>query len=1003
MQIEELQVKFTAQTADFKKKTDEMVSSLEKTSQECEKSQKKLKEAMKSPSEKVRTLAGELKSLQAEFRKESDAIFKSQDKIEQYDRQMQKLSETHKAQLADTDKARQHLEELKEQYDGVKQVIEQFGMKTPLSTQLEEAKRKTEELGGQMDSLFEEIENSKALGYSNVNSEDGIISIKDAERKLDELNEKVEESVKRERKIKLAIDTFGTDKPGEKLKELESDVNKAQASFSRLEQKSNKTYSEMAELAEKAANENKKIESSQPSLKKLHSEIGKASSKLSKMMRLSKIGTSLSSGFTKAKNALGKFVSTANSGVKKVATHFSSVIDKMKSAGSHTASLAQKFKKLSAIAGGLMLLKSAFSKLKDISSEYVDSSEQLKAKTDGMKKAFGQALAPAIETAISAFEKMIPYILTALELLSKLLVKLMSLAGLKQTASTLSSVAKSTKEVADAQNELYGFDKITKQSDDKNSSTDTPSVKYEPAELGSWADRIKNAIENGDWASVGTVLGEKVNSLVDKVNFSSIGSKIGKSVQAGLETVYSFLDTVDFGCVGSGIAESLNSIMDNVDFTLAGKTLAKKWTVITDTVSGFVNTFDFKNFGTSVSDTVNGWFSEIDFAKAAQTLSASLTGILTSIDTALENINWQDIGKKCAEFLRNIDYSEIVSGIFEGIGAALGGIAGFLDGLFDGVWDDVKTYFGPYIEGAGGNIISGVLQGIGDALTDIGTWIKTNILDPFLKGFKEAFGIHSPSTVMAEMGGYLIDGLKNGVGDIWKKVKEKFTDLWTNITSWFDGKKEKMSEKWKKLTSGIKDVKANIKASFSDKVADIKGKWKNRTDEIKDKRGSLKASFADTVKDVRDKWKKRTDEIKGKTETISMKLSDGVTSVIKSVINGIVNILNKAIDAINKVLPSSLKIGKIDPPKLASGTVVPKNFGETPVIVGDNKREIEVVSPLSVIKRAVYEVVGSADGSDTRPQTLVVPVYIGNKKVSETVIDDINKKTSSTGVCPIKV
>lgn len=34
-----------------------------------------------------------------------------------------------------------------------------------------------------------------------------------------------------------------------------------------------------------------------------------------------------------------------------------------------------------------------------------------------------------------------------------------------------------------------------------------------------------------------------------------------------------------------------------------------------------------------------------------------------------------------------------------------------------------------------------------------------------MKGFTAAFGIHSPSTVMAEQGGYIIDGLLKGVKD----------------------------------------------------------------------------------------------------------------------------------------------------------------------------------------------------------------------------------------------
>lgn len=42
-------------------------------------------------------------------------------------------------------------------------------------------------------------------------------------------------------------------------------------------------------------------------------------------------------------------------------------------------------------------------------------------------------------------------------------------------------------------------------------------------------------------------------------------------------------------------------------------------------------------------------------------------------------------------------------------------------------------------------------------------------------------------------------------------------------------------------------------------------------------------------------------------------------------------------------------------PYLAKGTVVPRNAGEFAAILGDNKREAEVVSPLSTMKQAMMD------------------------------------------------
>ncbi len=79
--------------------------------------------------------------------------------------------------------------------------------------------------------------------------------------------------------------------------------------------------------------------------------------------------------------------------------------------------------------------------------------------------------------------------------------------------------------------------------------------------------------------------------------------------------------------------------------------------------------------------------------------------------------------------------------------------------------------------------MKGLLKGIMDAITGIATWIKEHIFDPFIKGFKEAFGIHSPSTVMAEMGTYIIQGLLEGLNSLIENVIQFFVDLKEKIVT----------------------------------------------------------------------------------------------------------------------------------------------------------------------------------------------------------------------------
>lgn len=59
-------------------------------------------------------------------------------------------------------------------------------------------------------------------------------------------------------------------------------------------------------------------------------------------------------------------------------------------------------------------------------------------------------------------------------------------------------------------------------------------------------------------------------------------------------------------------------------------------------------------------------------------------------------------------------------------------------------------------------IWDGLINGLKDAWSTVTNGIK-GFTDGFINGFKDALGIHSPSTVFAEIGGYIDQGLANGI------------------------------------------------------------------------------------------------------------------------------------------------------------------------------------------------------------------------------------------------
>lgn len=138
---------------------------------------------------------------------------------------------------------------------------------------------------------------------------------------------------------------------------------------------------------------------------------------------------------------------------------------------------------------------------------------------------------------------------------------------------------------------------------------------------------------------------------------------------------------------------------------------------------------------------------------------------------------------------------------------------------------------------------------------------------------------------------------------------------------------------------------------------------------------------------------------------------NGIIAMINNMVSAICSGINIAIRAINSIsvdLPDwaggyhiGFNFAEIVPPQipyLATGTVVPANYGEFLAVLGDNKREPEIVSPRSEIKKAMQEVLDSNSGSD---QPIEVYLILDGDTIYKTVVNRNKQMTKAMGVNPL--
>lgn len=508
---------------------------------------------------------------------------------------------------------------------------------------------------------------------------------------------------------------------------------------------------------------------------------------------------------------------------------------------------------------------------KIIDGKFAQSMDRLAASFQYFQNSIGAAIAPIINAFAPAIDLAVDKVVELINAFNQMIAKLTGASSWTKAVKVPKEYAEAAGEAEKANKGLLAsFDELNviQSQSGGSSSKETPDygsmfeeVPLDGYTLPDFVQQIKDKINEGDWRGVGETLGEKVNEITSSVNWAAAGENLGKGLQDIIDTYNGFMETVDWSGIGSGLGDALNNLMANVDFQSAGAAFAQGWNALVELIHGFVTTTDWQSVGLSIAGFINGWFDTIDWTLLGQTLSTGVTSLLEALRTAVQNTDWLSIGGNISEMLNQIDWSGIFSGaagllsdavvslldliigfiqgldwydlgvelydsitdsianidfdgiasrLMEGIGSALAGLSQFLLGIIAGAWDGLVDWWKEAAFEDGQFTMQGLLDGIWEKIKNIGTWIKENVFLPFINGFKNVFGIHSPSTVMAEMGGYLIDGLLGGLKNTWNTVTKWFTDSvsWvkTKLTGGFTDIKNSVVKIWDGLWGGVKGV-----------------------------------------------------------------------------------------------------------------------------------------------------------------------------------------------------
>ena len=559
-------------------------------------------------------------------------------------------------------------------------------------------------------------------------------------------------------------------------------------------------------------------------------------------------------------------------------------------------------------------VKEGFNNLAQYSSSANANISTLKSGLTQLKNSFATAFAPILTVVTPVLAKLISYLSAAVTWIGKLFAALTgaktftkATAVQEDYAASLGGTASAAK---DAKRQLAGFDDLNVLSDSGSDGGGggggaTPSEMFEEVPIESsitdFINSLKDAFRNGDYAEIGVILGTKINEAVQKVHdfiswdnvggtitkvikgfaeafnalvytidWALIGDTFAEGINTLINTIYLLTTEIDWPALAGGIATGLSSAITGIDWAKLGTTLSTQCRVLLQSIRSAIQNFNWLEIGKCVATGINN----IDWVGILSDLAGAISDIIkAALDLLIgfaDNLDWGKLGRDLWNGLigviQNIDWGGIISKAFHLLGSAIGGCAKLVVELCKSIWEslkqgfeDTKEYFNTYIEEAGGNIIEGIWNGIIDALKNVGNWIVEHIWNPFIEGFKNAFGIHSPSTKMAEQGGYIIEGLWQGIKDAWHSITEFFSEklegiktvisnAWNSIkttasTAW-NGIKTTLSGAW----NGIKTTASN---AWNGLKTTISTGWNNIKTEASEKWNTIKTNLSNTWNSIK--------------------------------------------------------------------------------------------------------------------------------------------------------
>lgn len=669
-------------------------------------------------------------------------------------------------------------------------------------------------------------------------------------------------------------------------------------------------------------------------------------------------------------------------------------------------------------------MKEGMDNLAQYSGETNSTLSGLVSSLTQLKNAFATAFSPILTIVAPVLNYLIGLLTSAATAVAQLLAALTGKSSFVKATKVQQNYAESLEKTGGAAEEAEGalasFDKLNVAQDTSSKGSGGSSGELSPEEMFETVpvdnsitqalDRIKQK-----WLDLSNLFKQGFSvGLGDTSVFDSIKSSIS-SIKSSLMEI----------ATDSGVTTAFNNMLNTLVYDagrIAGSFVSVGLTIADNILGGF-SKFLKQNKGRIKEYLI----SMFDITSEISTIQANFAVAMADVFTVFRS----DTAKQITA-----DIISIFSNAFMGITELSGK-------LFRDVLDTILT---PFTENKDKikEALENMLKPIEEILGTLSDSVKKTFkelnqmydehIKPLFESLRDGF---------SEILGTLLDGYNTHIAPVLDSLSQKFTEVWEgtiqplieNIIGLIGDLADHIKLVWEGWTKPLLNWCASVLGPIIGALledlgtsimlaVDIIGQAINTViDVLRDIISFLSAVFRG---DWEGAWKsivKIFDDIFGGISGIAETIMGGIFDKFETFKERALGALQAVVDKINEVLfgyddlenAGKVKSAKgsfvsnitsviprsseVHLPRLASGTVVPPRAGEFAAILGDNKRETEVVSPISTMKQALKEALGDFGGIGGGDIHLTV--NLEGKAIYDTVVKRNRMEKNRTGSNPL--